>query len=108
MSFRRRSEKQDVLFLSASNSSQFLFDTTARSFRLLAYADVNILPQAFIVASTSSEEDMLQFYKDHVVWSKEEIESLVSKGLFGRLYTPQVSGWQSLCSLRDGRISRQH
>lgn len=57
---------------------------------LLTYADASIPLQAFIVASTSSEEDMLQFYKDHVVWSKEEIESLVSKGLFGRLYTPQV------------------
>jgi hypothetical protein len=59
-------------------------------FRLMTYADASIPLQAFIVASTSSEEDMLQFYKDHVVWSKEEIESLVSKGLFGRLYTPQV------------------
>eukprot|EP00243_Klebsormidium_subtile_P005606 TRINITY_DN2263_c0_g3_i1.p1 TRINITY_DN2263_c0_g3~~TRINITY_DN2263_c0_g3_i1.p1 ORF type:complete len:360 (+),score=105.57 TRINITY_DN2263_c0_g3_i1:86-1081(+) len=45
---------------------------------------------AFIIASTASEEDILQFYRDHVVWSREEIDSLVSKGLFGRLYTPQV------------------
>lgn len=42
------------------------------------------------MASTASEEDILQFYKDHVVWIREEIDSLVSKGLFGRLYTPQV------------------
>eukprot|EP00850_Spirogloea_muscicola_P018788 SM000176S03119 [mRNA] locus=s176:29881:34134:- [translate_table: standard] len=47
--------------------------------------------EAFIVASTQTEEEMLQWYKEHVVWVDKEInDKLLKKGLLGRIYAPQV------------------
>ncbi|CAI5504832.1 unnamed protein product [Closterium sp. Naga37s-1] len=46
---------------------------------------------AFIIASTQTEEQMFQWYKDHVVWSdRDMIEKLLKKGIFGRIHTPQL------------------
>ncbi|CAI5504303.1 unnamed protein product [Closterium sp. Naga37s-1] len=45
---------------------------------------------AFIIASTQTEEQMFQWYKDHVLWSdRDMIEKLLKKGIFGRIHTPQ-------------------
>eukprot|EP00897_Mesotaenium_endlicherianum_P002888 jgi/Mesen1/2627/ME000166S01755 len=46
---------------------------------------------AFIIASTSTPDDMLKWYREHVVWLDREVnQKLLKKGLFGRIYTPQT------------------
>nr|XP_009785409.1 PREDICTED: uncharacterized protein LOC104233677 isoform X1 [Nicotiana sylvestris]XP_016450599.1 PREDICTED: glycosyltransferase-like At2g41451 isoform X1 [Nicotiana tabacum] len=46
---------------------------------------------AFIIASTVTEEEMLQWYREHVVWTdKTLIRKLIKKGILTRIYTPMV------------------
>ncbi|CAN4109157.1 unnamed protein product [Withania somnifera] len=46
---------------------------------------------AFIIASTLSEEEMLRWYREHVVWTdKALIRKLMKKGILTRIYTPMT------------------
>ncbi|XP_021741084.1 glycosyltransferase-like KOBITO 1 isoform X2 [Chenopodium quinoa] len=46
---------------------------------------------AFIVASTETQEGMLQWYQDHVVWNNETMNlKFLKYGIFTRIYTPKV------------------
>lgn len=47
--------------------------------------------QAFIIASTSTSEEMLQWYREHVVWTDEKLKlKLLKKGILTRIYAPMV------------------
>ncbi|XP_019082317.1 PREDICTED: glycosyltransferase-like At2g41451 [Camelina sativa] len=47
---------------------------------------------AFIIASTSTSEEMLQWYRERVVWTDENmILKLLRKGVLTRIYAPMVS-----------------
>ncbi|KAK4285431.1 hypothetical protein QN277_002128 [Acacia crassicarpa] len=44
---------------------------------------------AFIIASTATEEEMLKWYHEHVVWDDKDIKlKLLRKGILTRIYTP--------------------
>ncbi|XP_076958418.1 glycosyltransferase-like At2g41451 [Bidens hawaiensis] len=46
---------------------------------------------AFIIASTASQEEMLKWYREHVVWTdKDLIKKLMKKGILIRIYAPMV------------------
>ncbi|KAI5080090.1 hypothetical protein GOP47_0005569 [Adiantum capillus-veneris] len=46
---------------------------------------------AFIIASTASEEEMRNWYKDRVVWTDKDLNlKLMRKGLLTRIYVPSV------------------
>ncbi|AEE79626.1 glycosyltransferase-like protein [Arabidopsis thaliana] len=46
---------------------------------------------AFIIASTASSEEMLQWYREHVVWTDEKLKlKLLRKGILTRIYAPMV------------------
>ncbi|CAN8317841.1 unnamed protein product [Cochlearia groenlandica] len=46
---------------------------------------------AFIIASSSTSEEMLQWYKDRVVWTdKKLILKLLKKGILTRIYAPMI------------------
>ncbi|XP_015055245.1 glycosyltransferase-like At2g41451 [Solanum pennellii] len=46
---------------------------------------------AFIIASTLTEEEMLDWYREHVVWTdKTLIQKLIKKGILTRIYTPMA------------------
>ncbi|EOA25496.1 hypothetical protein CARUB_v10018847mg [Capsella rubella] len=46
---------------------------------------------AFIIASTASSEEMLQWYREHVVWADEKLKlKLLRKGILTRIYAPMV------------------
>ncbi|KAJ7571043.1 hypothetical protein O6H91_01G146400 [Diphasiastrum complanatum] len=46
---------------------------------------------AFIIASTGSEEEMRRWYREHVVWTDKELNlKLLRKGLLTRIYAPQI------------------
>ncbi|KAK4725478.1 hypothetical protein R3W88_028257 [Solanum pinnatisectum] len=46
---------------------------------------------AFIIASTLTEEEMLHWYREHVVWTdKTLIQKLIKKGILTRIYTPMA------------------
>ncbi|XP_042480268.1 glycosyltransferase-like At2g41451 [Macadamia integrifolia] len=46
---------------------------------------------AFIIASTATEEEMLHWYQEHVVWTSEELKlKLLRKGILTRIYAPMV------------------
>ncbi|KAK1366063.1 Glycosyltransferase-like KOBITO 1 [Heracleum sosnowskyi] len=46
---------------------------------------------AFIIASTATEEEMLQWYREHVVWNDEALkQKLMKKGILTRIYAPMV------------------
>ncbi|EOA28628.1 hypothetical protein CARUB_v10024858mg, partial [Capsella rubella] len=46
---------------------------------------------AFIIASTSTSEEMLQWYRERVVWTDESlILKLLRKGILTRIYAPMV------------------
>nr|GLL24553.1 glycosyltransferase-like At2g41451 [Ipomoea trifida] len=46
---------------------------------------------AFIIASTATEEEMRYWYNAHVVWANEEVKrKLQKKGVLTRIYTPMV------------------
>ncbi|KAM3288707.1 glycosyltransferase-like [Capsicum chacoense] len=44
---------------------------------------------AFIIASTLTEEEMLRWYREHVVWTDKALtRKLIKKGVLTRIYTP--------------------
>ncbi|KAL2923441.1 hypothetical protein RDABS01_014932 [Bienertia sinuspersici] len=44
---------------------------------------------AFIIASTANDEEMLQWYKEHVVWNDNELkQKLLKLGILLRIYAP--------------------
>ncbi|CAH9062619.1 unnamed protein product [Cuscuta europaea] len=46
---------------------------------------------AFIIASTATEEEMLQWYNEHVVWNDGELkQKLLKNGMLVRIHTPMV------------------
>nr|GMD48005.1 glycosyltransferase-like KOBITO 1 [Ipomoea batatas] len=46
---------------------------------------------AFIIASTATEEEMRYWYNEHVVWKDEEVKhKLLKGGIFTRIYSPMV------------------
>ncbi|KAK8482256.1 hypothetical protein V6N12_001327, partial [Hibiscus sabdariffa] len=46
---------------------------------------------AFIIASTATEEEMLHWYREHVVWTDKELTSkLLRKGILTRIYAPMA------------------
>ncbi|GKA34816.1 glycosyltransferase-like protein, partial [Tanacetum coccineum] len=46
---------------------------------------------AFIIASTATEEEMLNWYREHVVWTdKDLIKKLMKKGILTRIHAPMV------------------
>ncbi|PWA92792.1 glycosyltransferase family 92 [Artemisia annua] len=46
---------------------------------------------AFIIASTATEEEMLNWYREHVVWTdKDLIKKLMRKGILTRIHAPMV------------------
>ncbi|KAJ7556747.1 hypothetical protein O6H91_05G096500 [Diphasiastrum complanatum] len=47
--------------------------------------------EAFIIASTASEEEMWRWYRERVVWTDKQLNlKLLRKGLLTRIYAPQV------------------
>ncbi|CAA0812789.1 Glycosyltransferase-like KOBITO 1 [Striga hermonthica] len=45
---------------------------------------------AFLIASKGTEEEMLKWYREHVVWADKEVnEDLLDKGILTRIYTPK-------------------
>ncbi|XP_073156853.1 glycosyltransferase-like At2g41451 [Henckelia pumila] len=46
---------------------------------------------AFVIASIATEEEMLRWYHDHVVWDDRELNSkLLKEGVLTRIHTPMV------------------
>ncbi|XP_010241373.1 PREDICTED: glycosyltransferase-like At2g41451 [Nelumbo nucifera] len=46
---------------------------------------------AFIIASTATEEEMLQWYREHVVWTDKTLNmKLLRKGILTRIYAPMA------------------
>ncbi|XP_071717839.1 glycosyltransferase-like At2g41451 [Rutidosis leptorrhynchoides] len=46
---------------------------------------------AFIIASTATEDEMLNWYREHVVWTnKDLIKKLMKRGILIRVYAPMV------------------
>ncbi|XVF40828.1 hypothetical protein PTKIN_Ptkin01aG0147700 [Pterospermum kingtungense] len=46
---------------------------------------------AFIIASTATEEEMLNWYREHVVWGDKDLRlKLLRKGILTRIYAPMV------------------
>ncbi|XVE69526.1 hypothetical protein DITRI_Ditri09bG0159100 [Diplodiscus trichospermus] len=46
---------------------------------------------AFIIASTATEEEMLNWYREHVVWGEKDLRlKLLRKGILTRLYAPMA------------------
>ncbi|KAG8372034.1 hypothetical protein BUALT_Bualt12G0024700 [Buddleja alternifolia] len=56
---------------------------------------------AFVIASTGTEEEMLHWYRKHVVWNDMEVNSkLLKEGILTRIYTPTAL----LLSLKESGI----
>ncbi|OVA06103.1 hypothetical protein BVC80_93g4 [Macleaya cordata] len=46
---------------------------------------------AFIIASTATEEEMLRWYREHIVWSDKALNmKLMRKGILTRIYAPMA------------------
>uniref|UniRef100_A0A0D3CLV1 Glycosyltransferase family 92 protein n=1 Tax=Brassica oleracea var. oleracea TaxID=109376 RepID=A0A0D3CLV1_BRAOL len=46
---------------------------------------------AFIIASTATEEEMLSWYREHVVWGDKEVKTkLLRKGILTCIYSPML------------------
>ncbi|KAE8723374.1 Glycosyltransferase-like [Hibiscus syriacus] len=46
---------------------------------------------AFIIASTASEEELLHWYREHVVWGDNDLKlKLLRRGILTRIYTPMA------------------
>ncbi|XP_057450864.1 glycosyltransferase-like KOBITO 1 [Lotus japonicus] len=46
---------------------------------------------AFIIASTGTEEEMMKWYNEHVVWGDKDLKlKLLRKGILTRIYAPMV------------------
>lgn len=47
--------------------------------------------QAFIEASLRSDEELMEFFRERLVWdNQKDVDELLNIGLFGRLYEPQL------------------
>ncbi|GFY92172.1 elongation defective 1 protein [Actinidia rufa] len=47
--------------------------------------------KAFIIASTATEEEMLTWYREHVVWTDKVVNNkLLKKGILSRIYAPMA------------------
>ncbi|GFP90915.1 glycosyltransferase-like kobito 1 [Phtheirospermum japonicum] len=56
---------------------------------------------AFLIASTGTEDEMLRWYHEHVVWTDRELNvKLLKEGILTRIYTPMII----LRSLRESGI----
>lgn len=48
--------------------------------------------QAFIIASTATEEEMLRWFRERVVWTDKQLNlKLQRKGILTRINAPMVS-----------------
>ncbi|KAF3437384.1 hypothetical protein FNV43_RR20137 [Rhamnella rubrinervis] len=46
---------------------------------------------AFIIASTATEEEMLNWYREHIVWGDKDVKmKLLRKGILTRIYAPMA------------------
>ncbi|XVE99864.1 hypothetical protein REPUB_Repub03eG0238300 [Reevesia pubescens] len=46
---------------------------------------------AFIIASTATEEEMLNWYREHIVWGEKDLRlKLLRKGILTRIYAPMA------------------
>ncbi|KAJ0099365.1 hypothetical protein Patl1_20424 [Pistacia atlantica] len=46
---------------------------------------------AFIIASTATEEEMLRWYREHIVWTDKTLNlKLLKKGILTRIYAPMA------------------
>ncbi|KAK3024989.1 hypothetical protein RJ639_044366 [Escallonia herrerae] len=46
---------------------------------------------AFIIASLATEEEMLSWYREHVVWTDNAVNlKLLRKGILSRIYAPML------------------
>ncbi|KAJ9190604.1 hypothetical protein P3X46_001789 [Hevea brasiliensis] len=46
---------------------------------------------AFIIASTATEEEMLNWYREHIVWGDKDLKlKLLRKGILTRIYSPMA------------------
>ncbi|KAA8518080.1 hypothetical protein F0562_015554 [Nyssa sinensis] len=46
---------------------------------------------AFIIASTATEEEMIRWYREHIVWTDKALNmKLLKKGILTRIYAPMV------------------
>ncbi|XP_076904861.1 glycosyltransferase-like KOBITO 1 [Bidens hawaiensis] len=45
---------------------------------------------AFIIASTATEEEMLSWYREHVVWTDKTLNMKLMKGILTRIHAPMV------------------
>jgi hypothetical protein len=51
-----------------------------------------LAPQAFLAASLKSDEELMDWFRQRLVWNDPAVvKDLVKNGLFYRIYTPQVS-----------------
>ncbi|GAB4832239.1 Glycosyltransferase-like KOBITO 1 [Ancistrocladus abbreviatus] len=56
---------------------------------------------AFIIASTATEEEMLNWYREHIVWGDKALNlKLLRKGILTRIYAPMVI----IQGLRESRV----
>ncbi|KAK6933894.1 hypothetical protein RJ641_036793 [Dillenia turbinata] len=60
--------------------------------------------QAFIIASNSTEEEMLSWYQKHVVWGDKEVNlKLLQNSILTRIYDPMII----IRGLRESRVFSQ-
>ena len=58
--------------------------------------------QAFLEASLRTDDELMEFFMDRLVWdNEEEVDDLLTLGLFGRLFEPQLM----LRGIRQGLIA---
>ena len=54
--------------------------------------DVELISQAFLAASMKSDEELMGWFRERLVWNDPAVVmDLLKNGLFVRLYTPQVT-----------------
>ena len=52
---------------------------------------LTLLGQAFMAASLKSDEELVDWFRQRLVWDDPAIvQDLLKRGLFSRIYTPQV------------------
>ena len=54
--------------------------------------------QAFLAASMRSDEELIRWFRERLVWNDPAtVTDLLKNGLFVRLYEPQASPWAHMC-----------
>ena len=52
-----------------------------------------------MAASLKSDEELVEWFRQRLVWDDPAVvQDLLKKGLFSRIYTPQVDSYASRCS----------